>query len=197
MHPKKTIVNPTLVGVDVGDAAGVSQKSGKGPVKTDGFRVSSNLNARVPRRTRLPRLVAGNDFTAPVPADATDALVLQDATPKRRHADPSSRKRKQARASNEFSSAIDNNESVEEVVNAAPDDDRGANLLTPEVSDDGGGVEEDEKSSAESVTPQLNPKPQPLATAKGETGSNNGSYDDNDNEMEAIGSLNCDPRLVG
>ncbi len=37
MPPKKTIVNPTLVGVDAGGAAGVSQKSGKGPVEMDGF----------------------------------------------------------------------------------------------------------------------------------------------------------------
>ncbi len=195
--PKKTIVNPTLVGVDAGGAARVSRKSGKGPVVTDGFQVSSNLDARVPQCTRLPRLAAGNNFTAPVPADATDALVLQDATPKRRRAGPSSRKRKQARAANEVSAAVDNNKSVDEVVNAAPDDDRGADILMPEVSNDEGGVEEDNDSSAESVTPQLNPKPQPLAIAKGETGSNDGSYDNDDNDMEALGSLNCNPHLVG
>ncbi len=152
--PKKPIVNPTLVGVDAGGAAVVSRKSGKGPVKSDGFRVSSNLNARVLRRTRLPRLAAGDNFTAPVPADATDVLVLQDAMPKRRHAGPSSRKHKQARAANEISAAVDNDESVNEVVNAAPDDDGGANPSTPEVSDDKGGVEEDDDSSAKSVTPQ-------------------------------------------
>jgi hypothetical protein len=152
--PKKTIVNPTLVGVDAGGAAGVSQKSGKGPVETDEFQVSSNLDVRVPRRTRLPQLAVGNNFTAPVLADATDALVLQDAMPKRRCAGPSSRKRKQARAANEVSAAIDNDESVEEVVNAAPDNDGGANPSTPEVSDDKGGVKEDGNSSAESVTPR-------------------------------------------
>jgi hypothetical protein len=195
--PKKTIVNPTLVGVDAGGAAGVSLKSGKGPVETDGFRVSSNLDARVPRRTRLPRLAAGDDFIAPVPADATDALVLQDAKPKRHRAGPSSRKRKQARAANEVSAAINNDKSVNEVVNAAPDNDGGANLLTPEVSNDEGGVEEDDDSRAESVTPQLNPKPQPLASTKGETGSYDGSYDNNDDDMEALGSLNRDPHLVG
>jgi hypothetical protein len=197
MPPKKKIVNPMLVGVDAGGAAGVSRKSGKGPVETDGFRVSSNLNARVPRRTRLPQLVAGNDFTAPVPADATDALVLQDAKPKRRHAGPSSRKRKQARVANEVSAAVDNDKSVDEVVITAPDDNGGADLSTPEVSDDEGGVKEDDDSSAESVTPQLNSKPQPLASAKGETGSNDGSYDDDEDDMEALGSLNCNPHLVG
>ncbi len=35
--PKKTIVNPTLVRVDAGGAAGGSQKSGKELVKTDVF----------------------------------------------------------------------------------------------------------------------------------------------------------------
>ncbi len=195
--PKKMIVNPTLVGVDAGGAAGVSQKSGKGPVETDGFQVSPNLNAGVPQRTRLPRLAAGDNFTAPVPADTTDALMLQDATPKRRCAGPSSCKRKQERAANEVSAAVDNKESVDKVVNATPDDDWGANLSTPEKSDDEGGVEEDDDSSAESVTPQLNPKPQPLAIAKGETGSNDGSYDNNDNDMEALGSLNPDPHSVG
>jgi hypothetical protein len=195
--PKKTIVNPTLVKVDAGGAEGVSQKSEKGPAETDGFRVSSNLDAKVPRRTRLPRLAAGDDFTAPVPADATDALVLQDATPKRHCAGPSSRKRKQARAVNEVSAAINNDKSVDKVVNAAPDDDGGANLSTTEVSNDEGGVKEDDDSSAESLTPQLNPKPQPLAIAKGETGSNGRLYDNNNDDMEALGSLNCDPHLVG
>ncbi len=132
-----------------------------------------------------------------MPADATDALVLQDVMPKRRRVGPSSRKRKQARAANEVSAAVDNDESVNEVVNAAPDDDGGANLSTPEVSNDEGGVREDNDSSAKSVTPQLNPKPQPLATAKGETGSDDESYDDNDNEMEALGSLNRNPHSVG
>ncbi len=99
-------------------------------------------------------MVAGNDFTAPVPADAMDALVLQDATPKRRHAGPSSRKHKQARVANEVSAAVDNNESVDEVVNAAPDNEGGTNPLTPEVSNDKGGVKEDNDSSAESITPQ-------------------------------------------
>jgi hypothetical protein len=195
--PKKTIVNATLVRVDAGGAAGVSRKSGKGPVETDGFRVSSNLDARVPRHTRLPRLVAGNDFTAPVPADATDALVPQDAKPKRRHAGPSLRKRKQARAANEVSAAVDNDKSVDKGVNAAPDNDGGADLSTPEVSNDEGSVEEDDNSSAESITPQLNPKPQPLASAKGETGSYDGSYDDDDDDTEALGSLNRDPHSVG
>jgi hypothetical protein len=118
-------------------------------------------------------------------------------SPKRRRAGPSSRKRKQARAANEVSAAVNNNESVNEIVNAAPDDNGGANLLTPEVSDDKGGVEEDDDSSAESVTPQLNPKPQPLASAKGETGSNDGLYNDDEDDMEALGSLNRDPHLVG
>ena len=35
--PKKMIVNPTLVRVDAGGAAGGSQKSGKELVKTDVF----------------------------------------------------------------------------------------------------------------------------------------------------------------
>ena len=48
--PKKSIVNPALVGVDAVGAAGVSRtRSGKGLVKTNVFRVSSNLDARVPR----------------------------------------------------------------------------------------------------------------------------------------------------
>jgi hypothetical protein len=175
----------------------VSRKSGKGPVKTDGFQVSSNLNARVPRRTRLPRLAAGDNFTAPVPANAMDALVLQDAKPKRCCAGPSSRKHKQARAANEVSAAVNNNKSVNEVVNAAPDDDGGTDLSTAEVSNNEGGVEEDDNSSAKSITPQLKPKPQPLASAKGETGSYDGSYDNDDNDMEALGSLNCNPHSVG
>jgi hypothetical protein len=195
--PRKMIVNPTLAGVDAGGAAGVSRKSGKGPVKMDGFQVSSNLNARVSRHTRLPRLAVGDNFTAPVPADATDALVLQDAMPKRRRAGPSLLKRKQSRAANEVSAAVNNDKSLDKAVKAAPDNDRGANPLTPEVSNDEGGVEEDDNSSAESVTPQLNPTPQPLAIAKGETSSNDGSHDDNDDDMEALGSLNRDPHLVG
>ncbi len=71
-----------------------------------------------------------------------------------------------------------------------PDNDGGADLSTPEVSNNESGVKEDDDSSAKSVTPQLNPKPQPLASAKGETGSYDGSYDNNDNDMEALGSLN-------
>ncbi len=89
-----------------------------------------------------------------MPADATDALVLQDAMPKRCRAGSSSRKRKQARVANEVSATVNKDESVDEVVNAAPDNDGGANPSMPEVSDDEGGVKEDNDSSAKSIPPQ-------------------------------------------
>ena len=80
--PKKSIVNPTLVGVDAVGTAGVSlTRSGTGLVKTDVFRVSSNL-----RRARLARRAASTDATAlgptddaaePAPTDVTVALGRQ------------------------------------------------------------------------------------------------------------------------
>jgi hypothetical protein len=86
--PKKTIVNPTLVGVDAGGAAGGSRtRSGKGLVETDSFRVSANFDTRVPRRARLPQVAAGDDIASGLPANAINATALkglQDPTPVKR-----------------------------------------------------------------------------------------------------------------
>jgi hypothetical protein len=86
--PKKTIVNPTLVGVDAGGAAGGSRtRSGKGLVETDSFRVSANFDTRVPRHARLPQVAAGDDIAGGLPANVIDATTLkglQDPTPAKR-----------------------------------------------------------------------------------------------------------------
>jgi hypothetical protein len=105
---KKTTVNPTLVRVDVVGAARVSRtRSGKGLVRTDGFRVSSNLNVRGPKRVRLTRVAVGNDIASATPADVSNAIALKDTASKWRRAGPSACKRKEARAVQEVLSAID------------------------------------------------------------------------------------------
>ena len=170
--PKNTIVNPTLVGVGAGGAAGVSQtRSGKGLARTDGFQVSSNLNVRRPQRVRLPRVAAGDDIAGALPADAINATALKDTASKRRRAGPSARKRKEARTAQEVPAAIDNEvESANEDANIAPDDDNDAGPTTPEVSDYEGGVHGDDDDSAESVTLRPTAKSQPPASAENVTG---------------------------
>jgi hypothetical protein len=156
--PKKTIVNPTLVGVDAGGTAGGSRmRSGKGQVETDSFRVSANFDARVPRRARLPQVAMGDDIAGGLPADMIDMTALkglQDPTPaKRRREGPSACKRKEARAAYEapLHAEVD-------AVNAAPNEDGDnkvshANIATPEVSDDEGPGGEGDDSSTESAPP--------------------------------------------
>jgi hypothetical protein len=202
--PKKSIVNPTLVGVDAGGAVGGSQKSGKGLVEMDVFRVSSNLDTKVPRWARLPRSAAGDnaimlvptdDAAAPVPTDATDALGRQATTPtKRRREGPSRCKRKQAREEIEAPAPVDNDKSVHGMVNAVPGEEEGGNPLASEVSKDEGDVEVGNDIGAKGVNPPQNPKSPPLVIAR----KSNGRLEDNgDNDMEAFGYLNHDPHSVG
>jgi hypothetical protein len=174
--PKKSIVSPTLVGVDAGGAAGGSQKSGKGLVEMDVFQVSSNLDTKVPRWARLPQRVAGNDAimlvptddaTAPVPTDATDALGRQATTPtKRRREGPSARKRKQAREEIEAPAPVDDDESVDGMVNTVPGDEEGGDPSASEVSEDEGDVEVGNDIGAEGVNPPQNPKSPPLVITR-------------------------------
>jgi hypothetical protein len=130
-----------------------------------------------------------------MPADATDALRLQDTTPAKRWQEgPSARKRKQARAENEAPAPIDDDKSVDKMADAIPGDEGGVDPSASEVSDDEGSVEVGNDSSAKGVNPLRNPKSQPLAIAKK---SNDRLYDNGDNDMEALGSLNHEPHSVG
>ncbi len=202
--PKKTIVNLTLVRVDAGGTAGGSRtRSGKGLVKTDSFQVSTNFDARVPQRARLPRVAAGDDIAGGLPADAINATTLkglQDPTPaKRRQEGPSTRKRKEVRAAYKAPPHAE-----VDAVDAAPNKDgddevSDANIATPEVSDDKGPGGEGDNSSTESAPPRSIPKPNTSAVANGSSrpaDEDDGSTNDNEDDMEALRGLMRDPQLV-
>jgi hypothetical protein len=206
---KKDIVNPTLVGVGAGGIAeGPRMRAGPRLAKTDGFRVSSNLDARLPQRVKLIRKAAGDDTARDTPAEAITLTATERVTPKRRRAGVSAHKRKEARTTPTVPVAAyaDPEEADEEDV-AAPDD----GILTRlEVSDDEGGAQGDDDDSPASVNPwptQHSKLPTitqgetigpPPAKARGTPSSHNDSEDgDEEYVMAILGDLNHDPRSVG
>jgi hypothetical protein len=209
--PKKSIVNPTLVRLDAEGAAGVSRtRSGKGLVKTDSFRVSSNLDAGVPRRARLPRGAAGDDIVSTRPADAVEVTTVnklqEPSSAKRRQEGPSARKRKAARAADEAPPphASDNKNIINEEMDAgvaAPNEDKDNELsdAMPEVSNDEGLGGEDDNSGTESA-PRSSQKPNTLPIAKGTSltpaDEDDKLTNDNDDDLDALGGLMRDPQLV-
>jgi hypothetical protein len=82
-------------------------------------------------------------------------------------------------------------------------------LATPEVSDNEGGVQGDNNDIAKSVTPRPTTRSQPPTNVKGVTGGwppasaksmpgcNDESENDKENDMAALGELNCNPLSVG
>ncbi len=104
-------------------------------------------------------LVPTSNAATPVPTDATDALGRQATTPaKRRQVGPSARKRKQAREEIEAPAPVDDDKSVDGMVNAVPGKEEGGDPLASEVSEDEGNVEVGKDIGAEGVNPPQNPE---------------------------------------
>ena len=164
--PTKAIVNPTLVGVSAGGAAGGARtRSGGGLVQTDAFRVSANRDA-APTRKRLPRAAAGDAAPGAIVPRTTGATETELATPRRRRSGPSARKRKEARATPQVPEgageamgeepipAAAEEEPFEEPAQEAnaqeaEDDDR---TTTPEVSEDEAAAPESDDEGVEGGT---------------------------------------------
>lgn len=203
-------MNPTLVGVGAGGAAGESRtRAGPRLARTDAFRVSANLD-RVPRR--LTRKAAGRDTTKMMPVEAITAITTERGTPKRRRAGVSARKRKEARTTPTAPPVADADpEGVEEDDAAALDDGASDPIpTTPEVSDDEGGAHWEDDDSANSAHSAARTNHQltqrgglgttepPPARARGTPSSHNDSDDDNEEYILAVlGDLNHDPKSVG
>jgi hypothetical protein len=148
-------------------------------------------------------VATGDDIAGGLPADAIDATMLkglQDPTPaKRRQEGPSARKRKEARAAYEAPPHPE-----VDAVDTAPNEDgdnevSDADIATPEISDDEGPGGEGEDSSTESAPPRSIPKPNTSAVANGSSrpaNKDDGSTNNNEDDMEALGGLMRDPQLV-
>ena len=125
------------------------------------------------------------NVAAPGPTDATDALGRQGTTTtKRRRDGPSARKRKQARAEMAAPAPVNDDGSVDEMVDAVPGEghDRSASEVSEDESD---------------VAPRIPTSPygSPLVIATKDDGGVADNGDDDD--MDALGSLNHDPLSVG
>ncbi len=112
---------------------------------------------------------------------------------------PSACKRKEARAAYEAPPHAE-----VDAVDTAPNEDgddkvSDANIATPEVSNDKGLGGEGDDSSTESAPPQSIPKPNTSAIANGSSrpaDKDDGSTNNNEDDMEALGGLMRDPQSV-
>ncbi len=131
-------------------------------------------------------LVPTDDTAAPVPTDATDALGRQATThTKRKREGPSACKRKQAREEIEAPTPVDDDESVDGMVEAVSGEEEGGDPSASEVSEDEGDVEVGNDIGAEGVNPPQSPESPPLLAI---TRRNDGRLEDNgDDDMEALG----------